>query len=114
MHSQIEPENMKTTRSGSTELANDSRTAEEDTSIETSHVFSKDHDFQSDGEWLSSSLNQAGIEPIYDFLSQSFELSDHDGSVLAPDICDQKLTSSIKGATFGIEQIGRASCRERV
>ena len=91
---------------GSIEQVNDSRLAEEDTSLETSHVFTKENDFHFDGEWLSSSVNQAGIEPICDFFSQSFELSENDGTVLAPDICDQKLSSSTKGATFGIELPG--------
>ena len=79
---------------GSIEQVNDSRLAEEDTSLETSHVFTKENDFHFDGEWLSSSVNQAGIEPICDFFSQSFELSDNDGAVLAPDICDGEIQKS--------------------
>jgi len=95
-------EEMDAPLDGSIEPANDSRLAED--SMETSHIFTKENDFHFDGEWLSSSVNQAGIEPINDFFSQSFELSDNDGTV--PDISDQKLSSSTKGATFGIELPG--------
>ena len=95
-------EEMDAPLGGSIEPANDSRLAED--SMETSHIFTKENDFHFDGEWLSSSVNQAGIEPINDFFSQSFELTDNDGTV--PDISDQKLSSSTKGATFGIELPG--------
>ena len=114
MPAQIQPtqqEKMNAPLGDCIEPANDSRLAEEDASMETSHVFTKENDFHFDGEWLSSSVNQAGIEPICDFFSQSFELSDNDGTVLAPDICDQKLSSSTRGATFGIELPGESITR---
>ena len=86
--------------------ADDSRLVEEDSLHETSHVYTKDNDYHFDGEWLSSATTQAGIEPECDIFSQSFELSDHDGTFSIPDICDQKLSHSTKGATFGIELPG--------
>ena len=85
---------------------NDSRLVEEDSSIDTSHVFTKENDYHFDGEWLSLSRNQAGIEPSCELFSQSFELSDNDGFTSIPDIVDQKLSHSTKGATFGIELPG--------
>ena len=101
------------------ENENDSRIAEGDLTLEASHVFTRTNkstsnletnaefetNVESDGNWLSSNFFEAGIEPISEIFSQSFQLDDNDITIV-PDIRDEKVTSRTRSCTYGIELPG--------